>query len=370
MSMTLSRRTFAAYILVAIVLSAVVSGAGVYYLFLPRPTEERTLVISVWGGAYYDGAKKIADEFTKTTGIRTVVTTHTGVLMEAVPKIEASMPDPVIDVLYCSIGHFPTLIEKNLIAPVDETVVTNLGDTPKVAKWIQDGKTYGVAMYVASNNLLVYRTDYVKEPIDELKDLLRPDLKGKVLMIAPDYDVGLFVVYYSLANGGDEYHPDKGFELMKKFAEAGAYGVIAHDDPTISRAISTGEAWVAIGIPGDFYPVYKQGVPLKPVKVLKDFPTAPIGWDGLAVVNGPRKDLAMQYLKFALQPDKAAQWTNDVGMLPVNLKAPVLNPELLDWNLSAEEVAKYGYLRDVKYCSQHWDEWQTRFEEEIKALIG
>lgn len=368
MSVTLSKKKLVAYIAVAVIVSVLVSGAGVYYFFQPVK-EERTLVISVWGGPWYDGAKKIADEFTKTTGIRTIVSQHTLVVPEVVPKIEASMPDPVIDVIYCSTGQFPTLMAKNLLAPIDETVVTNLGDTPTVAKWVQDGKTYGVGIY-AYGYVLVYNTEYVKEPIDELKDLLMPELKGKVAIATPEYDVGIISpVYFALANGGDEYQADKGFELIKEFAEAGVFGVIVHTDADIIRVLSTGEAWVAMGFGATLMEPYKKGIPLEPIVTLKDVPKQPIAWDGLAVVDGPRKDLAMKYLEFALQPDKAGQWANDVSSVPVNSKAIVLDPEILDWNLSAEQVDEYGYARDVEYCTEQYDEWLTRFEEEIKLLI-
>jgi len=371
MSFTLSRQKFFAYILIAVVVSALVSGGSTYYLSqASKPVkEERTLVISVWGGPWYDGAKKIADEFTKTTGIRTIVTQHTYVLGEAVPKIEASMPDPAIDVLYCSIGQFPTMMKKNILAPIDETVVTNLGDTPDSAKYIKDGKTYGVGIYGFAY-ILAYRSDYIKEPITSLQDLLRPELKGKVAIATPEYDAGMFVTYYALANGGDEHNPDKAFEYMKKLAQAGVFGVIVHSDADIIRVLSTGEAWVAMSLPGTLMEPAKKDIPLKPVKILTDLPKQPMAWDGVAVVDGPRKDLAMQYLSFALQADKAAQWASDTSAVPVNTKAPVLDATILEWNLSPEEMATHGYQRDVQYCTDHWEEWVTRFEEEIKPLIG
>ncbi|RLE70866.1 MAG: hypothetical protein DRJ43_01055 [Thermoprotei archaeon] len=366
-------RSIGKVILTYILIGAICFAAGasvVYYaMYVPATAKrERVLVVATWGGTWHDAAKKIADAFSERYGVRVILTTFHVFLGDVVPKIVAEMPNPSIDVVFLSLEHLPTCMEKHILAPLDEAKVPNVKDYPDVVKWIEDGKTYAVGIYTYAY-VIAYRTDYVKEPIDEVRDLFREDLKGKVAATSPRYGVGNWPVYFALANGGDEHHIDKGFELFKEMAKAGVFGTIVHDDASISRVISTGEAWVAMGITGNFYPLHKEGIPIAIVKKPKDVPKVVIGWDGIAVVNGPRKELAMEFVNFALSAEQASIYCDTVGFIPNNPKAKIYNKELLDWNLSPEEVAKYGYTPDVRYKAKHWEEWISRWEDEIAPLI-
>jgi putative spermidine/putrescine transport system substrate-binding protein len=366
--MSVPKKKIAVILCIVAIVSFAVGAGFTYYLFPPPVVPKEPLVVSTWGGAWYDAPVKVAKKFTESTGIPVVFTTHSSVLGEAVPKIVAQMPNPPIDVLFLSREHLPTCLEKGILVPLEESEIPNLKDYPDVVKWIENGKVWAVGIYSYSY-CLGWRTDFIKEPIDEYKDLLRPELKGKVAITSPVYAAGQWLVAFALANGGNEYEIDKGFELIKNMAKAGVFGTIVHDDPSISKVISTGEAWVAMGIVGDFYSLYKEGAPITITKIPKDAKTI-IGWDGIAVINGPKKELAKKFVNFMISAEAASQYCDIVGFIPNNLKGEVYNKELLNWNLSPEEIEKYGYVADVKYMAAHYDEWMKRWEDEIVPLIG
>jgi putative spermidine/putrescine transport system substrate-binding protein/spermidine/putrescine transport system substrate-binding protein len=146
----------------------------------PDPKEKfkgKTLNLFVWEG-YAD--PKFTKGFEEKYGV-TIKGTYFGTSDELVAKLKSSKG--VYDVVSPSTDVATTLIEGNLIAPVDVSKITSYQELAPVLRDMKDvqkgGKVYGVP-FAWGPDLLIYDADVIKEEPKSWKIFFDPKYKGKV----------------------------------------------------------------------------------------------------------------------------------------------------------------------------------------------
>ena len=135
---------------------------------------EKTLTISVYSFAQDEYKEALYDPFEEICGCTLVV--ETGNSVERMAKIEANAADPVIDMAVLSTQDALSLAQKDLIAPIDPTTLSNFDKLYASAQDpIGDHMAVGYTYYASS---IVYRSDLVT--IESWGDLLGDAVKGRV----------------------------------------------------------------------------------------------------------------------------------------------------------------------------------------------
>ena len=138
--------------------------------------QERTLTISVYSFNQDIFKELVYEPFEAMCGCDIVV--ETGNSIERLAKIEANKDDPVIDMAVISTHDALGAARKELLQPIDVSMVPNHAKLYDIAKDpLGDHLGIGYTFYATS---IVYRTDKVQ--IDSWADLLSPELAGNVAL--------------------------------------------------------------------------------------------------------------------------------------------------------------------------------------------
>ncbi|GGB07242.1 ABC transporter substrate-binding protein [Allosediminivita pacifica] len=157
-------------------LSLLALGCAASALATAATAQDKTLTISVYSFAQDEYTEALYEPFEEMCGCDVVV--ETGNSVERMAKIEANAADPVIDMAVISTQDALSLAEKDLLAPIDSSKLSNFDKLYDSAKDPNgDGMAVGYTYYASS---IVYRSDLVE--IDSWGDLLGDELAGQVAL--------------------------------------------------------------------------------------------------------------------------------------------------------------------------------------------
>jgi iron(III) transport system substrate-binding protein len=171
-------------------------------------------------------------------------------------------------------------------------------DSPNAAAfpaegWVVPGKAANVGFPPFS--MLVWNTNFVKEPLTDYQDMLRPEFKGHV-GTRDGRDAVLFGYLDFLETKlGPDYLTALGDQEPKFYAS----GV------PLNQAVAAGEVWVAnVGLPATLQELKDQGAPV-------DWAVPASGgygnpWVGAVLDSAKRPNAARVFLDFTLCPDGQA----------------------------------------------------------------
>lgn len=284
----------------------------------------KTLNLLVWEG-YSD--PKFVKGFEDKYGV-TVKGTYFGTSDELVAKLKSSKG--VYDVVSPSTDVATTLIESNLIAPVDTTKISSYNDFVPVLRDMKDvqknGKTYGVP-FTWGPDYLIYDADVIKEEPKSWSIFFDPKYKGKVSVwddVSNLYLVGQMLGLDktdpgALYNMTDEQLAQVKKKLVELRPQVRKYWATAGE---LNDLFKNKEVVVAVGWPLTVATLNKEGRNLKAV-IPEEGAT---GWiDRLMIVEGsPNKDLAEAYLDYVTSP-----------------KAMALVAEATNYNISNPKAAEH-----------------------------
>lgn len=147
----------------------------------PMALASTTVTFVGWQG--YDSPFEVGG-FPAANGI-TLQPTYVNTLIELMAKLRAGALG-TIDIVTPEVSVIELMVRQGLLAPIDEAKITNL---PRVHPFLagqpmlrRDGVLYAVPFTFGALPLL-YRPDLVVEPPTSWMDVLRPEYKGKVVMI-------------------------------------------------------------------------------------------------------------------------------------------------------------------------------------------
>ena len=348
-----------------------VAGYGAYEVLRPKPKPK--LTIAWWGGSELDALKPTIEEFKTQTGSEVEIILHGGGgSAGTIPRIAAAWPEVVIDIIGISTHGALKLAGEGYSIPLTAADIPELKDYPEDLYIKYDGETRAV-VFATVSVVIVYRNDKVKEPIKSFHDLLRPELKGRVAVGTATGGAGMYFLSWALDFGGDEYNVDSGFDALKRLGEMGNLAMIWSEEPYALTAMEAGDiwamefsdygtgGWIARKAAAGEYPY---------LAVVKNPAAGKSVYDGdtLAIINGPRKELAKQFARIFLRADMQEKFAPVCGEAPSNPMTPV-DPVLAPWINSGAELKKYGYFADRAQVVKNIDEWASRFDKEIRPLV-
>ena len=284
----------------------------------------KTLNLFVWEG-YAD--PKFTKGFEEKYGV-TVKGTYFGTSDELVAKLKSSKG--VYDVVSPSTDVATTLIEGNLIAPVDVSKIASYKDLAPVLRDMKDvqkgGKTYGVP-FTWGPDYLIYDEDVIKEAPKSWNVFFDPKYKGKVSLwddVSNIYLMGQ-VLGFDKTDPGALYNmtDEQLAQVKKKLIEL---------KPQVRKYWATGgelndlfknkEVVLAVGWPLTPAALNKEKRNIKSV-IPQEGAT---GWiDRLMITaDSKNKELAAGYLDYATQP-----------------KAQALVAEVTNYNIANPKAAEH-----------------------------
>ena len=210
--------------------------------------EEITIV--EWGGPYVDGMKQLIERQGK---YDVTWELHAGGSASILPKIKAQWPDRM---LYDLVAGWPPvwlgMIREGWAEPLTVEAVPNLAHVPEaLITKDKSGTWYGTPRNTAVS-YFGYRPDICPIEINSVEDFLSPKLKGQICWPDPVYNTNMQMVGLALANGGDEFNLEPGWELLKEIAKAGNIGRVFKTEVDMINSLSTGETSITFGPSGNW----------------------------------------------------------------------------------------------------------------------
>jgi putative spermidine/putrescine transport system substrate-binding protein len=320
-----------------------------------------------WGGPWHDGCKELAARFARQRPLNVSWELHQGGAVRIIPKIRATWPQVNYDLVNGWAPVWAPMAEEGWLEPLDD--LPNMADVAEQYRFKdRQGRNIAAPMNLA-NVMWGYRSDLVREPIRGVEDLLRPNLRGMIMLRTPTSYTGLQMISLALEFGGDERNIEPAFDFLKRLARSGNIGRVGGGDVETVNALTTGEAAVGFGASGVFSRIGQAG----PVQTLhkvdgsrgfKGF----LYTEGWCVLRGPRAALAKEFANFCLSPESNTEYNRIISGGPTSRRAQV-SPAVERYFYGPGEAERYAYFADYPHIVTQLDAWNRRFETEIIPLI-
>lgn len=311
------------------------------------------ITVMTWGGHWLEIFQPIAKEFTKKTGIDVQFVVQPG-SAAGLNKLAAQRRNPQVDVWTSIESTVDTATKLGLLSKLGPKQIPNLKQIPDDIK-----SETGVAIWLTPRGIF-YRKDLVPFEITSWEDIWDPRLKDKV-GVTFKLDTGNFLILAALLNGGDERHIDKGFEKVKQLKPN--IHAIYDTDPESIRLVQSGEIAVAAwGILPNVYPFLgpdsKYRFVMPPPRFLATIPVSIVAGRG-----EKQEKAAEKFVNYLLRPDSQTIMASIAGTIPANpnAKAPDKLKKIIP-KLPLTDV----YHVDWPYVNKHYQQWQERWNREIK----
>lgn len=281
----------------------------------------KTLNLLVWEG-YAD--PKFTKGFEDKYGV-TVKGTYFGSSDELVAKLKGS--GDVYDVVSPSSDVATTLVQSNLVAPIDRAKISSYADLAPAIRDMKDaekdGKSYGVP-FTWGPDYLIYDADVIKEEPKSWNIFFDPKYKGKVSLwddISNIYLIGQVLGLdkadpAALYNMTDEQLAQVKKKLIELKPQVRKYWATAGE---LNDLFKNKEVVLAVGWPLTPATLNKEGRNLKAVIPAE----GATGWiDRLMISAGSKsKELAELYLDYVTQPKAMALVAEATNYNIANTKA-------------------------------------------------
>ena len=229
---------------------------GVTCYAQPKKFDGVTLHINGYGGAYDDVLKEhIAKPLKEKYGLEVVYDPAGSTV--AVAKLIASKDNPPYDLLMADSPGMPALLSEGVLDKLTAADVPNLS---RVYPQLREFGDYG-APFLISAGILTYNSKDIKSPPKSIKDLARPEFKGKVALMDLGSSGGvLFLVAMADANGGSVNNIEPGLAMLKTIKP----NVVATFGTTVSQvqAFQQGDASAGYFWDGRVYELATKNVPM------------------------------------------------------------------------------------------------------------
>lgn len=320
-----------------------------------------------WGGPLIEATKKLT---ALDPDVDITWELHSGGAGTVLAKIKAAWPNPKYDIVAAWNPVFVTMINEGWLEPLTSDDLPNLKDVP--SEYVlkdKSGQMVNVPRSLAGM-FWGYRSDTAPVKVERIEQLFDPKLKGQICWPGPNINSNLQILSLALSAGGDEKNMEPGWDLLKKLAQAGNIGRVAHTETDFINSFSTGETTVAFWSMAPWKTVSGNF----PVKILTRVPNekgmkAFLYQDGWVVLSSSKqKKAAKDYLNFFISPENNEAFNKALGQAPTNLKAKASGfAENIAFN--ADEIKQFAYFPDFATLSSQLDASVKRFETEIIPLI-
>ncbi|MGE0716943.1 MAG: extracellular solute-binding protein [Alphaproteobacteria bacterium] len=215
-----------------------------------------TLNVNGYGGAYDDILKEtVAKPLKEKYGLEVVYQPSGST--SATARLLASPNDPPFDILMADSPAMPALIEAGVLEQVTPAEVPGAA---RVFPQMREFGNYGLPFSIASVALIANRT-HIKNPPKSIRDLAKPEYKGKVALISLESSGGILsLMAMAESAGGGVSNVDPGFKVLQTIKPnlLSAFGATV---PQL-QAFQQEEATVGIFWNGRIYELQTKGVPV------------------------------------------------------------------------------------------------------------
>jgi spermidine/putrescine-binding protein len=338
----------------------VAGGAGASAPAEEPSTKPERLIVRTWGGpwqsTYAEGA---AASFTKKTGIPVELdlTDYNEIQVKVRQAVSAGRRPPVDVVLTTQTLAFAAQVQ-NISAPLDQHLLTNLGDLSSLAM------PKGAANYI---NVSTYSQPVIYNP----KEVSLPDNISWQELFDDKYAGRLFVtntypsLLYPVAKMlGLDVQTDDLTPAFDKIAELRNGIAATGDEEEFIAAVEAREVVIgvtlvatALEVDGLKWIVPKEGATVQSESfwIPKDLPDGVAYW-------------AQVFVNETLSAANQAKIASGIGEVPVNLKATI--PDFMRGDpafpFTDEDIAKYGIIVPVEFAAQNQDRWQSAYTAAIQ----
>ena len=316
------------------------------------------MIFSGYGGLWEKAMKQyVIRPFEKKYDVRVILDT-TGNSAAKLAKLRATKGTYTWDAgilveVDASAGGKDGLLER-----VDAKKIPNMKDLWPIAQTLTGG--YGPV--VAFDNLgLLYNKNKVKPTPDSWRVLWDPQYKGKVAISHPAEYKGLYILLISARlNGGDQYHIEKGFEMIRKLVpNVGSWVTSsAHYVPYLERE----EVWLAPYWNGRGQTLVDKGLPVG--LIVPKEGTIPISNCFVVPKNAQNKEMAYKFINFYLDVAQQTAWAIHMHYGPTNMKVK-LSPEMADRCVYGKEEVDNLMILDMANVSKERARWVEMWNKEI-----
>lgn len=277
-------------------------------------------------------------------------------------KLKAERNNPQADVALFDDMILDQARKEDLLQPLDTSIVQNLADIRPDARF-KDNMGVGVGLNVVS---MYYNTKIFQEKglaqLTSWNDLLRPDLKGRVVIRNITSSYGLYaLLMLARSNGGSDRNPEPGFIKMKELAASNVISFPTSHGPLAQMTLQ-GDAWVGVTGLGEAQEFVDKKAPIK-FFVPKEGAIAMV--EAAGVVKGaPHAKLAQQFIADLISPEGQRMMAVSQSWVPTNKKTHI------DDSIKARIPLDFDKPMDLKVVDfdaviSNREKWNERFSKDI-----
>jgi putative spermidine/putrescine transport system substrate-binding protein len=250
-------------------------------------------------------------------------------------------------------GMVPTMLaaQEGILAdfPIDE--MAHVADLPEalagpnhVALW---NIFYG----------LVYNSDAVPFEITAWDDLKDERLSQSISIPHGSGYGGKFILLQAWLGGGDEGNIEPAFENLEALKPNVA--LVTTSDPDAIKFLTSGETDVATMMPvGNYLKIRESG---DQYRFVAPEPYVPANFNNFTLLDGPNSEAAIDFVEFALSPERQAALSERLLILPANPEAEV--PEALEPYAPAPDKLRFG---DEVAIGDALADWASRWDAAVQ----
>lgn len=297
------------------------------------PALSQTLTINSFGGAYEEAhVQCVIAPFREATGADvSIVTAYSA---DAFAQLRAQKDAPQFDVIHFSGGQEIVGAQEGLLAPVNESKLSNIGQLYDIAKPnLVAGE--GPAYSIAPVGILASK-DAGEAPANWAAMMNDADAEHMVLTdISNGYGMLAFLMMNQIAGGSlDDIQP--GLDAVADLLERGA--IVVSTSPEIQQEFAQNEAWVAPYAADYAYTLQEAGLPISFINPEEGLPGSFI--TASIVAGRDNTDLAHQFLDIEISREAQECMAEALRYTPTNREAELPGDVASTMVVGEEAVAK------------------------------
>lgn len=315
-----------------------------------------------WGGTVQTMLEKEgwADQFKKDTGY-TVTLVPKATSGEIIATAVAQKDRSQVDVVMCDLIAYLQGVDQDIFASLDPVKAPNLNKMLDIAK-VRDKGVYTYADVLS----IIYQEDIFKRKgwaaPTTWKDLLRPELKGMVIIPPVSNTYGLYtLVEFARMNGGGEQNIDPGFATLKQVAP----GVVDWTTTfaKIGTMLQSESAAIAVFGNASGWEIKSKGTPVNVVIPQPAYVSPTVAG---VMKNAPNPEGANVLLNWLISEKVLTYRAERFGNTPMNRDVKV-SDTAKERVLTGDQLTTLVKLDYEKVLAQR-AEWNARFEREIATI--
>ncbi len=362
--------TIQTILIIVAVIVALVAGLLVdRYVLTPSSSQQQPIVFACWGGDFGNLTDLVAKNYTRDFGTQVLLEYHAGASSTVINKIQSIWPEVKIDLAAVAPSVAVQLAKAGYLAELTREECPVLDQIPDNLLIKYNNKIYGVGIYVISVVSCAWRSDLVTTPIANWSDLFNTEYNKKIATSHISLGTGDSLIMPSYWFGGSEFNTTPGWNALKDIAPH-MTGIWTTESECVNM-MASGTARIELCVTADkLFTWSKQNVSVSWIPYFNDKEKAfAVAVDCVVAIKGPRQNLAMQFLNYYFRPKINEFLCANFGLPPSN-KYAAIDPAIVSFNPSQEDIQKYGKIGDLDWKSTNINNWTTMWDTDIQPLIG